>query len=86
MAVYDITEGRLPDHASGEYVDIIKAILRPAAGGYVNGELQPGMHRPISNITGGTCIHGRQCMCKSAAAFRWLLPLDEKSSPVASAS
>ena len=44
VAVYDITEGRLPDHAIGEYVDIIKAILRPAAGGYVNGESCPRLH------------------------------------------
>eukprot|EP00891_Asterochloris_glomerata_P002402 jgi/Astpho2/2402/Aster-x0530 len=36
VAVYDITEGRLPDYAISSYVDVIKAILRHEAGGYVN--------------------------------------------------
>ena len=70
MAVYEIVHRSLPDHAVSEHVELSKQLLRPDAGGFVNGVLRALLRRrdegtlPVPEVPAEVSADGSyRCAC-----------------------
>ena len=71
MAVYEIVHRSLPDHAVSEHVELSKQLLRPDAGGFVNGVLRALLRRreegslPVPEVPAEVSADGSyRCACR----------------------